>query len=72
LWDENNCRHAGACLKSLPMDFIHDKKYLVSCTKPDVFKDEDGQFVIELSKASEKEVENVVNQRPSRVLVIKD
>ena len=53
-WDEKKCCHAGVCVKTLP----------------DVFKVEDGEFVIDLSKASEKEVENVVSQCPSGALAI--
>jgi uncharacterized Fe-S cluster protein YjdI len=37
-----------------------------------VFKVEDGQFVIDPSKASEEDIENVVNQCPSGALVIAD
>jgi uncharacterized Fe-S cluster protein YjdI len=55
-WDQTTCCHSGVCVKSLP----------------DVFKVEDGKFVIDTSKANEKEIENVVNQCPSGALEIVD
>ena len=56
-WDESKCCHAGVCVKSLP----------------DVFKVEDGQFIIDPSKAaSEEDIENVVSQCPSGALAIVD
>ncbi len=55
-WDQNKCCHTGVCVKALP----------------DVFKVVDGRFIIEPSKASEKEVENVVSQCPSGALACKD
>ncbi|MEQ1559039.1 MAG: (4Fe-4S)-binding protein [Methyloglobulus sp.] len=55
-WDANTCCHAGVCVKSLP----------------DVFKVEDGQFVIDPSKASEEDVKNVVSQCPSGALAVED
>ncbi|ESS73946.1 hypothetical protein MGMO_8c00830 [Methyloglobulus morosus KoM1] len=55
-WDENKCCHTGVCVKSLP----------------DVFRIEDGQFVIDPSKASEAEVKDIVCQCPSGALETKD
>ena len=55
-WNQNTCCHSGVCVKSLP----------------DVFKVKDGEFVIDPSKASAEEVENVVNQCPSGALEIVD
>lgn len=55
-WDANKCCHAGVCVKSLP----------------EVFKVEDGQFVIDPSKASGEEVKDVVCQCPSGALEIVD
>jgi uncharacterized Fe-S cluster protein YjdI len=55
-WDAKKCCHAGVCVQSLP----------------NVFKVEDGQFIIDPSKASEEEVENVVYQCPSGALTIVD
>ncbi len=43
-WDQTTCCHSGVCVKSLP----------------DVFKVEDGRFVIDPTKADENEIENVV------------
>lgn len=53
-WNPNICCHVGVCVKSLP----------------DVFKVEDGQFVIDTSKASDDEVRSVVSQCPSGALEI--
>jgi uncharacterized Fe-S cluster protein YjdI len=55
-WNPNTCCHTGVCVKSLP----------------EVFKVEDGEFKIDPSKASEEDVENVVNQCPSGALTIVD
>lgn len=55
-WDENKCCHAGVCVKSLP----------------NVFKVEDGEFVIDTSQAGEKDIETVVKQCPSGALEIAD
>lgn len=52
LWDENKCCHAGVCVKSLP----------------GVFKVKDGKFIIDPSKATVKEIEEVVSQCPSGAL----
>lgn len=51
-WDSNKCCHAGVCVKSLP----------------EVFKIEEGQFIIDPSKASEEEVKDAVCQCPSGAL----
>jgi uncharacterized Fe-S cluster protein YjdI len=51
-WNENKCCHAGVCVKSLP----------------NVFKVEDGEFLIDPSQASDKEVKDVINQCPSGAL----
>jgi uncharacterized Fe-S cluster protein YjdI len=53
-WDQNKCCHAGVCVNSLP----------------EVFKIEDGRFVIDTGKASEEEIQNVVNRCPSGALQI--
>jgi uncharacterized Fe-S cluster protein YjdI len=55
-WNQNTCCHAGVCVKSLP----------------EVFKVEDGEFVIDPSKASEEDVKAVVSQCPSGALEIVD
>lgn len=55
-WDVNKCCHAGVCVKSLP----------------DVFKVEDGEFVIDTSQASEEAIQNVVNECPSGALEMAD
>lgn len=51
-WDQNKCCHAGVCVSSLP----------------EVFRIEDGQFVIDADKASEEAIKNVVAQCPSGAL----
>ena len=55
-WNPNTCCHGGVCVKSLP----------------DVFKVEEGEFKIDPSKASAKEVESVVKQCPSGALAVVD
>lgn len=55
-WDESKCCHAGVCVKSLP----------------EVFKIEGGEFMIDASKADEREIEEVVNQCPSGALETTD
>lgn len=55
-WDENVCSHAGVCVNSLP----------------NVFKVEDGNFVIDPSAASEAEVLEVVAKCPSGALTVQD
>jgi uncharacterized Fe-S cluster protein YjdI len=51
-WDPNLCCHAGICVRTLP----------------EVFKIEDGRFVIDADKADEEEINNVVDQCPSGAL----
>lgn len=53
-WDENVCSHAGVCVTTLP----------------NVFKVEDGNFVIDTSAASEAEIRDVVSKCPSGALSI--
>ena len=53
-WDENVCSHAGVCVNSLP----------------NVFKVEDGNFVIDTDAASEAEIRDVVSKCPSGALTI--
>ncbi len=51
-WDENQCSHSGQCVKSLP----------------EVFKVENGQFIIEPDKGTEGKVVDVINECPSGAL----
>lgn len=51
-WDESVCVHAGTCVEGLPQ----------------VFKVEDGSFVIDKSAASDDEIKSVVEQCPSGAL----
>jgi len=51
-WDESVCIHAGKCVEGLPQ----------------VFKVEDGQFVIDESAASADEIRSTVNACPSGAL----
>lgn len=51
-WDENKCCHAGVCVKSLP----------------EVFKIENGQFVIDTGNATQDAVLEVVKKCPSGAL----
>lgn len=51
-WDASLCCHAGVCVQSLP----------------DVFKVENGEFIIDPSQASESEIKEVVAQCPSGAL----
>lgn len=53
-WDQNRCCHAGVCVSSLP----------------EVFKIEEGRFVIDTSNASDGEIIEVVKQCPSGALQI--
>ena len=55
-WDASKCCHAGVCVKSLPA----------------VFKVEDGEFVIDPTKAGEQEIKDVVGQCPSGALECSD
>ena len=47
-WDQNACEHAGVCVNSLP----------------NVFKVEDGNFVIDTNAASEAEVLETIAKCP--------
>ena len=51
-WDETKCCHAGVCVNTLP----------------EVFKIQDGRFVIEPGNASDEAILHVVNQCPSGAL----
>lgn len=53
-WDEHKCCHAGVCVKELP----------------EVFKVENGQFVIDSEAASKEVIADVVSQCPSGALAI--
>lgn len=53
-WDENTCSHSGVCVNSLP----------------NVFKVEDGKFVIDSSAASEAEILETVAKCPSGALTV--
>lgn len=55
-WDASKCCHAGVCVKSLP----------------NVFKVEDGEFVINPVNAREEEIKAVVSQCPSGALECAD
>jgi len=51
-WDEKVCSHAGKCVQGLPQ----------------VFKVEDGKFVIDEGAASQEAIKNVVAMCPSGAL----
>lgn len=55
-WDDKVCVHAGECVKNLP----------------EVFKVEDGKFVIDQSGASEGEIKRVVAMCPSGALTVQE
>lgn len=55
-WDEKVCIHAGECVKNLPQ----------------VFKIEDGKFVIDESAASDDEIKQVVAKCPSGALTVQE
>ncbi|WP_316369586.1 (4Fe-4S)-binding protein [Candidatus Thiodiazotropha sp. CDECU1] len=55
-WDEKSCQHAGNCVKGLP----------------NVFKIDDGRFVIDGNAASAEEIKKVVDSCPSGALKYKD
>lgn len=55
-WDANKCCHAGVCVQSLP----------------EVFRIEDGQFVIDTDAASEEAIADVVKECPSGALQIEE
>ena len=51
-WDESVCIHAGKCVQGAP----------------EVFKIEDGKFVIDTSAAAEDKIADVVSECPSGAL----
>ncbi|MEM8845218.1 MAG: (4Fe-4S)-binding protein [Pseudomonadota bacterium] len=53
-WDQNTCIHAGKCVQG----------------SPNVFKIEDGQFVIDETGAPEEEIRATVASCPSGALKI--
>jgi len=55
-WDDKVCVHAGECVKNLP----------------EVFKVEDGKFVIDQSGAVEDEIKRVVRMCPSGALTVQE
>jgi uncharacterized Fe-S cluster protein YjdI len=55
-WDKDVCIHSGNCVKSLPQ----------------VFRVEDGKFVIDPSAADDAKVRATVATCPSKALKIKD
>jgi len=55
-WDKNVCIHSGNCVKTLPQ----------------VFKVENGKFVIEPQAADEAKVRATVAACPSKALQIKE
>lgn len=55
-WDESVCEHAGECVKGLP----------------EVFKIENGQFVMDENAASSEQITAVVARCPSGALRYQD
>ena len=55
-WDQDTCIHAGKCVEG----------------SPNVFKIEDGQFVIDETGAPEEEIRATVASCPSGALKIED
>lgn len=55
-WDKNVCIHSGNCVKTLP----------------EVFRVENGQFVIDPSAADDARVRAAVAACPSKALKIKE
>jgi len=55
-WNENKCQHAGVCVKSLP----------------EVFKVEDGAFVIDPSATTEVKLKDTISKCPSAALSIEE
>jgi uncharacterized Fe-S cluster protein YjdI len=53
-WDENKCIHSGKCVQSLP----------------EVFRIEEGSFIINPGQGSDEDIVGVVNQCPSKALKI--
>lgn len=56
IWDSKACCHSGNCVKSLP----------------EVFKVENGNFVIHPENASEAEVRKVVAACPAKAFQVKE
>jgi len=54
IWDDQACCHSGNCVKTLP----------------EVFKVENGQFLIQPKNASEQQVQQVVAACPAKALRI--
>lgn len=54
VWNDKTCCHSGNCVKTLP----------------EVFKVENGQFVIQPENASAEQVRQVVDACPSQALKI--
>lgn len=55
-WDQDVCSHAGKCVQGLPQ----------------VFKVENGEFVIDENAASAEQIKNTVAQCPSGALQFKE
>jgi uncharacterized Fe-S cluster protein YjdI len=55
-WDSNRCIHSGNCVKTLPQ----------------VFKVEDGKFVIDPAAASDDQVRKTVAACPSGALKVSE
>lgn len=55
-WDSKVCIHSGNCVKNLPQ----------------VFRVEDGKFVIEPANADDERVRSIVKACPSKALRIKE
>lgn len=51
-WDSEVCQHAGVCVRTLP----------------DVYKIEDGQFVINAAAGTDEELKKSIAQCPSGAL----
>lgn len=56
IWDQDTCTHAGKCVQGLP----------------EVFKVEDGKFVIDQQAATDEQIRNTVAQCPSGALKVID
>lgn len=55
-WNPDRCSHAGICVATLP----------------EVFRIEDGQFLIDETAATTDEIQEVVNRCPSGALSYED
>ncbi len=53
-WDQDKCQHAGVCVKSLP----------------DVFKVEDGNFVIDTTQATDEAICEVTGKCPAGAFTV--